>query len=79
MHLSFIAIFHFIVRVYLPSGLNHLGNLTSSPDVDDRAGAKLKLDAAFDFPVRDDDAVGLFSELDVPPNAASADFCLMPL
>lgn len=69
---------NFIVYVYLPNGLNHLGNLTSSPDIDGR-DAELKLDAALEFPVRDDDAVELIWLLDVSPSAASAVFWLMPL
>lgn len=60
---------------YLPNDLNHLGNLTSSPEVDGRDGAMPKLDATFGFRVRDDD--GLFSLFDVVPNASAV--CLMPL
>lgn len=67
----------FIVHNYLPNGLNHLGNLTSSLDVDGR-GAELKLDTTLEFRTHDDDVVGLFSLLELAPHASVA-FCLMPL
>lgn len=61
---------------YFPNVLNHFGNLTSSPEVDDR-GAVLKLDATFEFRVRDDEVDGLFSLLDVVACVSAG--CLMPL
>lgn len=76
LHLNFITSI-FTVHVYFPNGLNHLGNLTSSLEVDGR-GAELKLDATLEFRLRDDDVDGLFSLLDVAPNASAA-VCLMPL